>query len=77
MIGELFGQDASEIFKSIQLDSKISSAIIHKKGVQGNMLREVEKEEKKYLKDIMFDNFDSLNSIDIFKLLEKNKIVLN
>lgn len=77
MIGELFGQDASEIFKSIQLDSKISSAIIHKNGVQGNLLREVEKEEKEYLKDIMFNNFDLLNSIDIFKLLEKNKIEVN
>lgn len=77
MIGELFGQETSEIFKSIKLDSEISSAVMYKNGKQGALLRTVEKEEKEYLKDIVINNFDSLNSIDIFKLLEKNKIVLN
>ena len=74
MLGALFNVKSEDIFKSIQLDDDIQSAIVDKKGPLGACLTHAIETERSHFKEIYMEEFEKIDSIDLLLTLEKNKI---
>ncbi len=74
MLDTLFEADIHDIFKHLRLDPVISNAVLYKSGRLGKNLLDAIKVEKDRFKEILFANYDRINSADILIALEKNNI---
>ncbi|MCF6340638.1 MAG: EAL domain-containing protein [Sulfurimonas sp.] len=81
MISSIFETDIKELMNHIKMDANITALVLNKKGIFASSLLRAEEAEKIYLKKVMMDNFDKLNTTDLIYTLEyggisidKNKI---
>ena len=74
MLDTLFEADIHDIFKHLRLDPIISNAVLYKSGKLGKSLLDAIQAERDRFKEILFANYDRINSADILITLEKNKI---
>jgi len=77
MLSSIFETDIKELMQHIQMDSDITSLILEKKGIFAGSLMRAEHAEKVYLKKVMLENFEKLNTTDLIYTLEDGGIVLD
>ncbi|MDT8337923.1 MAG: diguanylate phosphodiesterase, partial [Sulfurimonas sp.] len=70
LLSSIFETDIKELMNHIQMDKDITSLVLEKKGIFAPSLIKAEKEEKKYLRQIMLENFDKLHTTDLIYTLE-------
>lgn len=81
LLDAIFETDIKDLMKYINLDKDITSLVIERKGKFASSFLKAEKSERNYLKKLLFDNFDKIDSIDIIYALgfsgveiDKNKL---
>ncbi len=82
MLGAVFDTNIKELMTQVKMDKDITSLVVEKKGKFAHSLIQAEKAEKEYLKKLVMDNFDKLDTAEIIYALEysgvhveKNKIL--
>ena len=66
----MFETDAKEIMKDLNMDKDINALVLNNSGKFAMSLSKAEKSEREYLKKLLIDNFDKINTIDIIYALE-------
>lgn len=61
--------DIEDLMKYINLDKEITSLVIDRKGKFASSFFKAEKSEREYLKKLMIDNFDKINTADVIYAL--------
>lgn len=81
LLDAIFETDIKDLMKYINLDKDITSLVVERKGKFASSFLKAEKSERDYLKKLLFDNFDKIDSIDIIYALgfsgveiDKNKL---
>lgn len=77
MLDSIFETDIKELMHHIQMDKDITSLVLNKKGKFAGSLMRAELEEKKYLKQLMMENFEQLNTKDLIYTLEDGGVEIN
>jgi EAL and modified HD-GYP domain-containing signal transduction protein len=75
LLDVLFDMEMTELMECISLDKTISKAILEGKGVLGESLKRIKREESHSLKQLVMDNFDKFSNEDLLELLEKGKVI--
>lgn len=70
MLSSIFETDIKELMNHIQMDNDITSLVLEKKGIFAASLARAEKAEKDYLRAVMLENFEKLNTTDLIYTLE-------
>jgi len=70
LLGAVFDTNVKELMKYVQMDKEITRLVIDKKGKFAHSLIKAEKIEKEYLKKLVFDNFDKLDTVELIYTLE-------
>jgi EAL and modified HD-GYP domain-containing signal transduction protein len=70
MLSSIFETSIKELMDHIQMDSDITSLVLEKKGIFAPSLMRAEKAEKDYLRKMMMENFEKLNTNDLIYTLE-------
>ena len=58
----------------VKMDSEITRLVVEKKGKFAHSLLKAEKEERDYLRKIVFDNFDRIDPVELIYALEYSGI---
>lgn len=81
LLGAVFETNIKDLMNQVHMDREITRLVVEKKGKFAHSLMKVEKSEKDYLKKLIFDNFDRLNTVELIYILEfsgveieKNKV---
>ena len=69
LLDAIFETDIKDLMKYINLDKDITSLVIEKKGKFASSFLKAEKSERDYLKKLIIDNFDKINTVDIIYAL--------
>lgn len=69
LMDAIFEADIKDLMSYVNLDKDITLLIIDKKGKFAPSFFKAEKSEREYLKKIMIDNFDKINTVDIIYAL--------
>lgn len=69
LLDAIFETDIKDLMKYINLDKDITSLVVERKGKFASSFLKAEKSERDYLKKLLFDNFDKIDSIDIIYAL--------
>lgn len=77
MLDALFEMDMKDLLKDINMDKDITDLVLAKKGKFLSGFREAEHSERQYLKQLLIQNFDTINVLDIIYALELNGITIN
>lgn len=77
LLGSIFETNIKELMAHINMDSDITSLILHKKGIFAGSLMRAEQAEKEYLRKIMIANFDKLYTTDLVNTLEGGGIEID
>ncbi|MDY0116605.1 MAG: EAL domain-containing protein [Sulfurimonadaceae bacterium] len=77
MLGSIFETDIKELMEHIKMDKDITSLVLEKKGIFAESLDRAEKMEKEYLKKVMIDNFEKLNTQEIIYTLEDGGVSID
>lgn len=82
MLSSIFDTDIKELMNAVKMDRDITNLVLDKKGIFAASLKKAEAAEKAYLKQVMLENFEKLNTTDLIYALEdggieidKNKIL--
>lgn len=70
LLGAVFETNLKDLMNQVQMDREITRLVVEKKGKFAHSLMKVEKNEKEYLKKLIFDNFDKLNTVELIYILE-------
>lgn len=76
MLGSIFETNIKDLMRDIKLDSDIASLVLEKKGIFAASLMKAEKEEKAYLRKVMLENFEQLDTTDIIYTLEDGGVII-
>ncbi|MDA7817451.1 EAL domain-containing protein [Sulfurimonas sp.] len=70
MLSSIFETDINDLMNHIQMDSDITLLVLQNKGIFAASLQRAQIAEKDYLKKIMIENFDKLDTTDLIYTLE-------
>lgn len=70
LLGAVFDTNIKELMHQVKMDKDITSLVVEKKGKFAHSLLKAEKEEKEYLKKLVMENFDKLDTAEIIYALE-------
>jgi len=70
LLGAVFETNIKDLMNQVQMDREITRLVVEKKGKFAHSLMKAEKDEKEYLKKLIFDNFDKLNTVELIYILE-------
>ncbi|MCW8895052.1 MAG: EAL domain-containing protein [Sulfurimonas sp.] len=70
MLSSIFETDIKELMDHIQMDNNITSLVLENKGIFATSLNRAMVAEKDYLKKIMLENFEKLDTTDLIYTLE-------
>lgn len=70
LLGAVFDTNIKELMHQVKMDKDITSLVVEKKGKFAHSLLKAEKEEKEYLKKMVMENFDKLDTAEIIYALE-------
>jgi EAL and modified HD-GYP domain-containing signal transduction protein len=74
MLDALFDTSIENVMKNIKVDKDINDLVLLKSGKFLSSFRKAEFVEREYLKKLIINNFDKINTADILSTLELNKI---
>jgi EAL and modified HD-GYP domain-containing signal transduction protein len=74
MLGAVFDTNVKELMKQMKMDKDITTLVVEKKGKFAHSLIQAEKVEKEYLKKLVMENFDKLDTAEIIYTLEYSGI---
>lgn len=74
LLSAVFETNAKELMAKVNLDNDITRLVVEKKGKFAYSLMKIEKEEKEFLKNVFFQNFEKLDTVDLIYLLESKGI---
>jgi EAL and modified HD-GYP domain-containing signal transduction protein len=74
MLSSIFDTDIKELMSYVKMDKDITELVVSKRGLFSLSLRRAEAAEKAYLKKIMLENFEKLDTTDLIYTLEDNGI---
>lgn len=77
MLGSIFETDVKDLMKHIKMDADITSLVLEKKGIFAESLERAEKAEKEYLKKVMMENFERLNTQEIIYTLQDGGVSID
>ncbi len=70
LLGEVFDTNIKELMHQVKMDKEITRLVVEKKGKFVHSLMKAEKEEKEYLRQLVFENFDKLKPVELIYALE-------
>ena len=70
MLGSIFDTSIKELMHQVKMDKDITSLVVEKKGKFVHSLIQAEKAEKEYLKKLILENFDKLDTAELIYTLE-------
>lgn len=70
LLGAVFDTNIKELMNHVKMDSEITRLVVEKKGKFAHSLLKAEKEERDYLRKIVFDNFDRIDPVELIYALE-------
>jgi EAL and modified HD-GYP domain-containing signal transduction protein len=76
MLGAVFDTNVKELMKQMKMDKDITTLVVEKKGKFAHSLIQAEKAEKEYLKKLVMENFDKLDTAEIIYTLEYSDITV-
>lgn len=74
LLGAVFDTNIKELMNHVKMDSEITRLVVEKKGKFAHSLLKAEKEERDYLRKIVFDNFDRIDPVELIYALEYSGI---
>lgn len=74
LLGAVFDTNIKELMNLVKMDSEITRLVVEKKGKFAHSLLKAEKEERDYLRKIVFDNFDRIDPVELIYALEYSGI---
>jgi len=77
MLSSIFETNIRDLMNNIHMNRDITSLVLEKKGIFAGSLMRAEQAEKKYLKNLMIENFEKFNPTDIINTLEDNGIKID
>lgn len=77
LLGAVFDTNIKELMHQVKMDKDITSLVVEKKGKFAHSLLKAEKEEKEYLKKLVMDNFDKLDTAEIIYALEYSGVSID
>jgi EAL and modified HD-GYP domain-containing signal transduction protein len=77
MLSSIFDTDIKELMSYVKMDSDITDLIVSKRGIFASSLMRAEQAEKAYLRKIMLENFEKLETSDLIYALEGNGVIID
>jgi EAL and modified HD-GYP domain-containing signal transduction protein len=77
MLSSIFDTDVKELMSYVKMDKDITDLVVCKKGIFASSLMRAEDAEKRYLRKIMLENFEKLNTVDLIYTLEDNGVAID
>ena len=77
MLSSIFETDVKELMDHIKMDNDITSLVVNNKGIFAPSLKRAQDAEKDYLKKIMMENFEKLDTTDLIYALEDGGVEID
>ena len=77
MLSSIFETDIKELMDHIKMDNDITSLVVNNKGIFAPSLKRAQDAEKDYLKKIMIENFEKLDTTDLIYTLEDGGVEID
>ena len=77
MLDKIFDSNIKELMGQVHMDKDIENLVVNKKGIFAGSLMRAEQAEKEYLKKVMLENFEKLETVDLIYTLEDSGVLID